>query len=63
VPRKLAIESVVAVSIASDRNRKEFEDKLRAFKSEHPLSIGADTISLHIANYQKSPLRVEMMDF
>ncbi len=32
VPDRLAIESVVAVSIADDRNRKEFEDKLRAFK-------------------------------
>jgi hypothetical protein len=63
VPAKLKIESVVAVSIASDKNRKAFEEKMRAFKSENPLSIGADTISLHIANYQKSPLRVEMMDF
>jgi hypothetical protein len=63
VPGRLAIESVVAVSIASDQNRKAFEDKLRAFKSENPLSIGNDTISLHIAHYQKTPLKVEMMDF
>jgi hypothetical protein len=63
VPGKLAIESVVAVSIASDENRKAFEKKLRAFKSDNPLSIGKDTISLHIAHYQKEPLTVEMMDF
>src|ERR1035441_7499356 len=52
-----------AMGIASDQNRKAFEDKLRAFKSENPLSIGNDTISLHIAHYQKTPLKVEMMDF
>jgi hypothetical protein len=63
VPDKLAIESVVAVSIADDRNRKMFEDKLRAFKSENSLSIGNDTINLHIAHYRKDPLTVEMMEF
>jgi len=63
VPGKLAIESVVAVSIARDQTRKAFEDKLRAFKSENPLSIGNDTISLHLAHYQKEPLKVELMDF
>jgi hypothetical protein len=64
VPDKLAIESVVAVSIADDRNRKVFENKLRAFKSENSLSVGSDTISLHIAHYRKGdPLTVEMMEF
>jgi hypothetical protein len=62
VPDKLAIESVVAVSIADDRNRREFEDKLRAFKRENSLSIGNDTINLHIAHYRKKPLTVEMME-
>jgi len=62
VPDKLAIESVVAVSIADDRNRQMFEDKLRAFKSKNPLSVGNDTISLHIAHYRKDPLTVEMME-
>jgi hypothetical protein len=66
VPDKLAIESVVAVSIADDRNRKVFEDKLRAFKSETSLSVGTDTINLHIAHYRENPrenqLTVEMME-
>jgi hypothetical protein len=62
VPDKLTIESVVAVSIATDRNRKAFEDKLRAFKSENPLSVGNDTINLHIAHYRKDPLTVEMVE-
>ena len=53
---------MVAVSIADDRNRKEFEDKLRAFKRENSLSIGNDTINLHIAHYRKDPLTVEMME-
>jgi len=63
VPSKLTIESVVAVSIATERNRKEFEDRLRAFKSENPLSIGNDKINLHIAHYQKDSLTVEMVEF
>jgi hypothetical protein len=63
VPEKLTIESVVAVSIASERHRKVFEDKLRAFKHENPLTIGNDTINLHIAHYQKDPLTVEMVKF
>ncbi len=62
VPDKLAIESVVAVSIADGRNRKEFEDKLRAFKRENSLSVGNDTINLHIAHYRKDPLTVEMLE-
>jgi hypothetical protein len=62
VPDKLAIESVVAVSISDDRKRKVFEDKLRAFKSENSLSVGNDTINLHIAHYQKEPLTVEMVE-
>lgn len=56
-----AIECVIAVRIANDRNRKVFEDKLRAFKSENPLSVGNDSISLHIAHYQKDPLTVRMV--
>jgi len=63
VPDKLTIESVVAVSIADDRNRKVFEDKLRAFKSENALSIGNDTINLHIAHYRKDPLTVDLLEF
>jgi hypothetical protein len=63
VPKKLAIESVVTVSIATERNRKAFENKLRAFKSKNPLCVGSDTISLHIAHYKESPLTVEMMEF
>jgi hypothetical protein len=63
VPGKLTIESVVAVSIASGQNRKAFEDKLRKFKSQNPLTMGNDKISLHIAHYQKRPLTVEMMHF
>jgi hypothetical protein len=64
VPDKLTIESVVAVSIATDRNRKVFEDKLRAFKKgENSLTIGNDTINLHIAHYRKDPLTVEMVEF
>ena len=62
VPDKLTIESVVAVSIATDRNRKLFEKKLRAFKEENPLTIGNDTINLHIAHYRKDPLTVEMVE-
>jgi hypothetical protein len=58
----LTIESVVAVSIAHDRKRKEFEDRLRAFNSENSLTIGKDTIRLHVAHYQKDPLTVEMME-
>jgi hypothetical protein len=61
VPDKLRIESVVAVSIADDRKRKEFEDELRDFKSKNPLSVDSDTISLHIAHYRKKPLTVEMI--
>lgn len=64
VPGNLAIESVVAVSIADDRNRKLFEKKLRAFKSANPLSMGNDKITLHIVHYRKGPpLTVEMMEF
>jgi hypothetical protein len=63
VPDKLTIESVVAVSIATDRNRKVFEDKLRAFKGGNSLTIGNDTINLHIAHYRKDPLTVEMVEF
>jgi hypothetical protein len=63
VPAKLRIESVVAVSIASDNNRKAFEKKMRAFKRENSLSVGNDTISLHIAHYRKGPpLTVEMVE-
>jgi hypothetical protein len=62
VPDKLAIESVVAVSVADDRNRQMFEDKLRGFKSENSLSVGNDTINLHIAHYRKDPLTVEMVE-
>ena len=66
VPEKLTIESVVAVSIADDRKRQEFEDKLRAFKSQNSLTIGKDTIKLYIANYRKedpsSPLTVRMVE-
>jgi hypothetical protein len=62
VPDKLTIESVVAVSIASDRKRREFEDKLRAFKSENPLTVGNDTIRLLIAHYEKNPLKVKLME-
>jgi hypothetical protein len=63
VPAKLKIESVVAVSIASGKNRKAFEEKMRAFKRENSLSVGNDTISLHIAHYRKDdPLTVEMME-
>jgi hypothetical protein len=62
VPNKLAIESVVAVSIADDRKRQMFEDKLRIFKSENPLYIGNDTINLHIAHYRKDPLTVDMLE-
>jgi len=62
VPDKLTIESVVAVSIADDRNRKVFEDKLRTFKSENSLSIGNDTINLYIAHYLKEPLTVKMVE-
>ncbi len=62
VPGKLRIESVVAVSIAS-KNRQAFEKRLLAFKSQNPLTMGNDTISLHIAHYQKSPLTVAMMHF
>lgn len=63
VPTKLTIESVVAVSIASKRNRDLFEKKLRDFKSRNNLAIGNDAISLHIAHYQKDPLAVKMTDF
>lgn len=63
VPGKLRIESVVAVSIASKQNRERFKERLLAIKSQNPLTIGNDTISLHIAHYQKSPLTVEMMHF
>lgn len=62
VPDKLTIESVVAVSVAGDRSRKVFEDKLRAFKDENVLSIGNDTINLHIAHYQKDPLKVDLLE-
>ncbi|HEY1987483.1 MAG TPA: hypothetical protein VGG85_18860 [Terracidiphilus sp.] len=62
VPAKLKIESVVAVSIASDQNRKAFEEKMRAFKRENFLSVGNDTISLHIAYYEKNPLTVTMAE-
>ena len=63
VPDRLVIESVVAVSIADDRNRRAFEDKLRAFKSNNRLSIGNDTIKLYMAHYRKDPLTVEMTEF
>jgi len=63
VPDKLTIESVVAVSISSDRERTKFEEKLRTFKRDNLLSVGNDTIKLHIAHYQKDPLTVEMVEF
>jgi hypothetical protein len=62
VPAKLKIESVVAVSIASDKNRKAFEEKMQAFKRNNSLSVGNDTISLHIAYYEKDPLTVAMAE-
>jgi hypothetical protein len=61
VPAKLTIESVVAVSIATDRNRKLFEKKLLDFKNANPLTIANDTINLHIAHYEKKPLTVRMV--
>ncbi|QXE92781.1 hypothetical protein KP001_09790 [Geomonas subterranea] len=61
VPKHLTIESVVAVSISNDRNRRLFEEKFRKFKEQNSLEIGGDVINLHVAHYTKAPLTVELL--
>ena len=63
IPCKLAMECVVALSFASAKTREKFEEKMQSFKDQNALRIGNDTISLHIAHYQKEPLTVELKNF
>jgi hypothetical protein len=57
------MECVVALSFASAQTREKFEEKMQSFKDQNALRIGNDTISLHIAHYQKEPLTVELKNF
>jgi hypothetical protein len=58
VPHKLTIESVVALSIKSEGNRRAFTSKLKEFKAANSLKVGNDTIKLYVAYYEEAPLRV-----
>jgi hypothetical protein len=55
VPDKLSIESVVAVSIKSERNQSAFTAKLQEFKAKNSLNVGNDSIKLFVAHYQEGP--------
>ncbi|MBW6485536.1 MAG: hypothetical protein K0B01_05215 [Syntrophobacterales bacterium] len=57
VPDRLSIESVVAVSIKSERQRSAFTSKLQKFKADNSLQVGKekDTIKLYVAYYQEGP--------
>lgn len=62
LPRKLIVESVVAVSFTRDATKKAFEDKHRAFRKEVPLELGPDSIKLCAAYYQRNPLRIDLVE-
>jgi ribonuclease J len=62
IPKKMTVESVVAVSIANTKNRHKFEEKFKTFKKNNRLSIGNDTINLHIAHYKKDTLSIEFVN-
>jgi len=55
VPDKLSIESVVAVSIKSERSKRAFTAKLQEFKAKNSLKVGNDSIKLFVAYYQEGP--------
>lgn len=65
VPDRITIEVVTAVSIVTKHHRSRFEEKIKAFKNENCLEIGAnkDQIDFFVAHYQTDPLIVDFRSF
>jgi hypothetical protein len=69
IPKKLTIESVVAVSFTDEKKKTDFVEKLEKFKKENELQIGNDTIKLYVAHYsyetsnKGSPLTIKNKPF
>jgi len=61
VPDRLTVECVVAVSIATQKNRDVFEEKLKTFKENNSLLVGGDTINFFIAHYEKDSMAVTLV--
>lgn len=60
VPKKLTVESVVAVSFSSEKMKQKFEAKFYAFQQSAKLLIGEDVIKLCFAYYDYKPSSLEM---
>lgn len=52
IPGRITLESVVAVSIATQKNREKFEERFRDFKRRNCFSVGSDSINFRIAYYE-----------
>lgn len=63
VPKKLTVESVVAVCFSSKNRKKEFEAKFDAFRQSAEHRVGEDEIKLCFAyyDYKPSSLKMEFM--
>jgi hypothetical protein len=63
VPKKLTVESVVAVSFSSESKKQKFEAKFDAFSQSAELRVGEDMIKLCFAyyDYKPSSLKMEFM--
>ena len=63
IPKKLTVESVVAVCFSSENKKKKFEAKFNAFRQSAELCVGEDAIKLCFAyyDYKPSSLKVEFV--